>query len=457
MDRPMNILFLMDDQHRWDYLGAMPCPWVDTPNLDRLAAEGMLLTGCCTTTPLCAPARIALATGLLAGRTGALTNRDVLAIDTPNHYRHFRDAGYRVELVGRHDLSKPGAPGSLSGNRPLNFSYGFTRVLEVEGGMACAREGRDGRATGPYTRYLKQQGQFGRYVEDFVARWQKGWIIGASHDSVLPPEMHQDRFVGREAVARIEALEDDYPWYLFVSFQSPHDPFDPPADLGEKYRERPVPEATPYDPTAVPERIARQREKWQHATLADVVGARRQYAAKVELIDEQVGRILDALRAKGVYENTLIVFASDHGEMLGDHGLFQKETAYEPSMRVPLIVAGPGIRPGRSGAHVELFDLNPTLAEMAGLAAQGGLDAQSFAPLLLGRAETHRDACMTCGAGYRAVRTHTHKYIQTFGQRDELYDLTADPREQCNLAAAEPALTARLAQRLAQRLGPLPA
>lgn len=446
-----NILFLIDDQHRYDYLGRLNPAYVDTPNLDRLSRNGMLFTHCCTTSPLCAPARIALATGLSATRTGAFSNEDVLAPGSHTHYQHFRDAGYRVELVGRHDLSKPGAPASIHGNRPLNFSYGFTRVLEVEGGMACAREGREGRITGPYTKYLQENGYFKPYVDDFVGRLEKGWIIGASHDSVLPPEMHQDAFVGREAVARIEGMEDDYPWYMFVSFQSPHDPFDPPSDLGSKYRDREVPSAITSESSGKPARVERRRAMFAHATEEDIRIARRQYAAKVELIDQQVGLILDALKRKGLCRNTIIVFASDHGEMLGDHGLFQKHTAYEASLRVPLILAGPGITRGVSHALVELFDVNPTLCELAGLSARKGLDARSFAPLLAGSASEHRQECVTYGQHYRAIRTQTHKYIETGDDVSELYDLTEDPNECRNLVETDRETGAALARRLHDR------
>ena len=121
--RQPNILFIMDDQHRYDFTSAFRPGLISTPNLDRLAARGMVFTHCCTTSPLCGPARISLATGMLPSTTGILTNHDsFMPTGLHNHYKHFRDHGYRVELVGRHDLSKPGAPGSIWGNRPLNFS-----------------------------------------------------------------------------------------------------------------------------------------------------------------------------------------------------------------------------------------------------------------------------------------------------------------------------------------------
>lgn len=450
-DRP-NVLVIMDDQHRYDFLGCAGAEFVRTPNIDRLAASGRVLTHCCTTSPVCGPARISLATGLLPTRTGTTTNNTAfMPLSVPNHYRHFRDYGYRVGLVGRHDLAKPGAPASVYGNRPLNYSYGFTRALEIEGGMSCARWGyRSGQVSGPYTSHLAEHGLFEAYCNDFQARCDKGWIIGASHDSVLPLEHHQDEFVATRAVERILGQEDDYPFYMFVNFQGPHDPFDPPVEFAERYREADVPEAIPATDTPLPERIHQRRHNYAHANELDVVIARRQYCAKIEFIDRQVGRILDAMDQRGFTENTIIVFASDHGEHVGDHGLFIKHTAYEPSMRVPLIMAGPGVTGGSSDALIELHDLNPTLVEMAGLPAQPHLDARSFASVLSGDHPAHREHCVTCEGEYRAIRTRRHKYIESPGCK-ELYDLETDPDEKDNTAAESPETTAELREALKAR------
>ena len=452
MDIRPNVLVIIDDQHRHDFLGYAGADFVHTPHIDSLAGRGAVFTRCCTNSPICAPARIALATGLLPSRTGALSNQDILPIATPNHYRYFRDHGYRVELVGRHDLSKPGAPGSIHGNRPLNFSYGFTRALEVEGGMSSAMAVQDHGATGPYTQYLDEHNLLQQYAADFRSRHEKGWIIGASHDSVLPYEHHQDAFVGRKAVERIEQMESDYPWYMLVSFQSPHDPFDPPTELGDKYRDADMPPAIPPQLQDKPRRIQNRYRHYQHATAEDITTARRQYCAKIELIDQQVGRILSALEARGLADNTIVVFASDHGEQAGDHGLFIKHTAYESSLRVPLVIAGPGIRKGESDALVELFDLNPTLVELAGLAPQPSLDAKSFAAILRGDSSAHRPHCITCEDGYRAIRTAENKYIVTENDVQELYDLAADPDELCNIAQEQPKLVDELRQLMLRRL-----
>ncbi|NRA26616.1 MAG: sulfatase-like hydrolase/transferase [Opitutales bacterium] len=317
---------------------------------------------------------------------------------------------------------------------------------------AAADSSKSGGATGPYKQYLKEHGLLQAYVDDFMDRREKGWIVGASHDSVLPYEHHQDAFIGRKAAERIEHIEDDFPWYMFVNFQSPHDPFDPPTSLAEKYRHASMP--PPVEPSLQnkPKRVERRHRNFANATKDDITIARRQYCAKIELIDDQIGLILSTLEATGKIDNTIVVFSSDHGEQLGDHGLFQKHTAYESSMRVPLVVAGPGIEPGRSDALVELFDLNPTLVELAGLDAQPNLDALSFAPILKGLQEQHRPYCVTCQHDYRGLRSRTHKYIESYGDHAELYDLTTDTDESYNLIDEQPELASELSQRLAERL-----
>jgi len=152
-------------------------------------------------------------------------------------------------------------------------------------------------------------------------------------------------------------------------------------------------------------------------------------------------------------ENTIVIFASDHGEMLGDHGMFQKSCAYESALRVPLIAAGPGIQTGVvSSALVELSDLNPTICELAGLPRQVDIDARSIVPILQGEAQNHRDSTVTSMHNFRAIRTRTHKFIENFNDRDELYDLQADPQEQHNLIDGQPELARVLRGQMAARM-----
>jgi choline-sulfatase len=288
------------------------------------------------------------------------------------------------------------------------------------------------------------------FHEDYELRRQRGWIVGASHDSVLPTDAFEDAYIGRRAVEWITRIPDDFPWYLFVSFVGPHDPFDPPSAYARRYRTVDVPPPVPADVEGKPIWVrARQVE----ASEEDVCVSRRQYCAAIELIDDQIGLILRALEARGQRENTYIVFSSDHGEMLGDHGLYTKSVGYEASLRVPLIVAGPGIPGGTtSDALVQLMDLNPTLCELGGLPAQLNMDAQSVAPILWGESKAHRTELTSVIRNWRCLRTRELKLIENDNDVTELYDLTTDPDERTNVAPSRRELVRDLSSRLRQRL-----
>ena len=266
---------------------------------------------------------------------------------------------------------------------------------------------------------------------DYKKRRQNGYALSA-WDSVLPSEDFEDAYIGRQSAAWINQALDDYPWHLFVSFVGPHDPFDPPKEYAEQYRNAEMPEAI----------VDSLKEKPQHihhrqidASLKQIAVCRRQYCAAIELIDHQIGEILTALKNRGMMDNTYVIFSSDHGEMLGDHGLFTKGVAYDPSIRVPLIVSGPGIGCGRiSTAMIELIDINATICDLAGLEKQEGIDARSFASLLRGENETHREEVFSCLRHFRCVRTSQWKMIENVNGIIELYNMETDPQELENLA-----------------------
>jgi choline-sulfatase len=155
-------------------------------------------------------------------------------------------------------------------------------------------------------------------------------------------------------------------------------------------------------------------------------------------IDEQVGRILETLEERGEADNTYVVFAADHGEMLGDHGRWTKSCHYESALRVPLAVAGPGIEPGRSDALVELSDLNPTLCELAGVEPADGLDARPLTPLLRGETSTHREYTMATLLGHGSLRTAEWKLIAGDDGQHELYHLAEDAEERRNVVEQHP-------------------
>ncbi|MFH1377706.1 MAG: sulfatase-like hydrolase/transferase [Planctomycetota bacterium] len=441
-----NILFIVADQFRHDFLGCAGADFVDTPTIDRIAQDGTRFTNCCTVAAICSPARIALATGNYPWRTGLPNNDAYLPASARTFYQRFRDADYRVGCVGKLDLAKPSNFIGFGGDRPVTYAYGFTHPVETEGKM---HSGNHPTPQGPYGKMLDDKGWYQAYHTDYRARAKTRWIKNATHDSVLPDDLFQDTYIGDRAVHWIDEISSDRPWMLFLSFVGPHDPFDPPKRYADRYRNRPMPSPIKDDWTNKPRWPERLR-----LGLSDdeTLVARRQYCASIAAIDDAIGRTLDAVRRKGGADETLIVFTADHGEMLGDHGIYQKHIPYESSMRIPLIVSGPGIQRGIvSDALVELIDINPTLCEYTGLPAQENIDARSFSGILSGDADTHRDDVFCSETNYSAIRTREYKYIENVNDKSELYRLMDDPNELNNRIDSDPDIVRDMRNRLKAR------
>jgi arylsulfatase A-like enzyme len=445
--QPPNILFIMDDQHRFDFLGAAGADFLNTPNLDRLAERGVRFTQCATNCPVCAPARISLATGQMPFRVGSLDNSSFLPASATTYYQRLRDHGYRVGCVGKLDLAKPDSYNGRYGDRPVCYTYGFTHPEECEGKQHA---GTSPTPIGPYTHMLHERGLLETFHNDYKKRGAKGGFAHNSYDSPLPADAFEDGYIGRRSAEWIDNIPDDFPWHFFASFVGPHNPYDPPTEYAERYRDAEMPPAIPICEQDKPDSLVVKRRP---ATPEQITHIRRQYCAAIELIDDQVGMMLDALERRGMMDNTIIVFTSDHGDMLGDHGAFTKSVPYEASIRVPLILAGPGIDGGRvSDALVELFDVNPTLCELAGLHPQEGIDAQSLVPILNGDRDEHRTETFSEIRHFRCLRTREHKLVMNVGEFTELYDLQNDPEERCNIADQNPEIVAALRSRMQERI-----
>jgi choline-sulfatase len=451
-----NILFIMTDQQRFDYVGFMGADFVQTPNIDRIAERGMVFDYCCTNAPLCAPARISLATGLLPTRLGALDNEVFLPVNTTTYYQRLRDYGYQVGCVGKLDLAKPDINNHAKGNRPCIYSYGFTMPLECEG----KEHAYSPTVIGPYTAYLEEKGLLDKMWETKEAHkkiknhkvmtTKEHYALGVT-DSILEAEDFEDVYIGRKAVEWINDIDNDYPWHLFVSFVGPHFPYDPPTSYADIYRNHKVPAPIKDDMTGKPDWIKQRSEK-SVLTEEDILVTRRQYCAAIQLIDDQVGKILDTLEKQNMLEDTYIIISSDHGDKMGDHGLYSKRVAYEPSLRVPLVVAGPEIKAGtKSDALIELSDINPTICELAGMREQQEIDAESFCDVLFGLRDVHRENVVSSDMNFRCIRTHDYKCIINHNNITELYDMKNDKEELHNIAHEEPNIVSELSLTLKER------
>ena len=485
-----NILWICTDQQRWDTLGCYGNPHVHTPNLDRLAAQGTVFTHAYSQSPVCTPSRAGFLTGRYPRTTRCRQNGQDIPADEVLVTKLLADAGYVGGLSGKLHLSACNPAASPLGERRIDDGYAVfhwshtplpSKIMSTE--EASLRE----LAVWPsneYALWLHEQGEHYRRAPHPRSRFvQTG----------MPADLHQTTWCAEKAITFMEAnAGGPRPWFFSVNSFDPHHPFDPPAAYLQRYVDQLDALLLPrYTPGELDDKPIFQRMDHQQAyntpglypfpemTDDDHRMLRAAYYAMIDLIDAQVGRLLDALERTGQADNTLVIFMSDHGEMLGDHGIYLKGPYfYEPAVRVPLLVRGPGVTPGlRSDALVELTDLAPTLLDAADLPPSPAMQGRSLWPLLTGGVDPshHRDDvyCEYLNAmpwhqdpqpHLTMVRTAGHKLVHAHGlDTGELYDLDADPTETDNLwddAAAQRVkaeLMLRLADRLAWTTDPGPA
>ena len=433
-EQPPNILFLLADHHRWDWLGATARTALETPHLDRLADHGTVLTGCRVSSPLCAPSRACLATGLRYERAGVPDNYTDLDPTRPTFMRQLRDHGYSVSVCGKADLHK--------GSTELFTVDGWSRrlgQLGFTGGRHFAGKRDRALVRGwptplePYMAYLASRGLSKTVHDDYQKRaeFEDRGLGVPTWPSPVPVEHHIEEFGGRAACDLLRHMPKEAPWFLQVNFGGPHPPFDAPAEFVDAYRDAIFP--TPVAPGDGP---------------SDHLAVRRQYAAMLSQMDVWVGRLLDILDQRGERPRTFIVYTSDHGDMLGDHGLWNKGRAYEGSVRVPLIVAGPGIEAGDvdEDALIESIDLAATILDWAGAPAIPNADAQSLVPYLSGGADVHRLHTLSALQGWRMVTDGRWKLIRDRSGESCLFDLDQPVAETNDLAGREPEIVELLSR-----------
>ena len=312
-----NILLLMTDQQRADALGCVT-PWMDTPHMGRIAAEGVRFSRCVTNSPVCIPARRSLATGHYPHNTGVWRNRTTqLDTEAPNWMRAVRDAGYRTSLFGKTHLNHAGD--DLRTRAPLLTAQGIDDVYETVGPRQCAR------TLSHMTAEWQSLGIWDAYKRDFAERFAtKPHLV---RPSPLGFEHYYDTHVGQKAKAYLEAYDRDQPWCCWVSFGGPHEPWDTPEPWSSHYDPEQVPPALRGDLRSG-DRPRGQLDalfpRMPALTPADVAALRANYAGNVSLIDDQIGQLFAAIERRGEWQNTVVVLCSDHGEMNGDYGLIYK-------------------------------------------------------------------------------------------------------------------------------------
>ncbi len=419
--RQPNILLVIADQLAATGLGAYGNPLTRAPTLDRLAADGTVFEHAYCASPLCVPSRGSLITSMLPSRTGAIDNGAELAASIPTFAHYLRVLGYRTVLSGKMHFV---GPDQLHGFEERVTSDVYPAGLDWVPDWNLASHERL-----PWYHDMSSVQRRGPRARVAPARLRRGGRV---------PREARDRRQRTRAGRR--------PLLLVTSFTHPHDPYEVPARLWESY------EGATVEPATVPmlpvdrqdPHTRRLLEMFEHdrypADAARTLAARRAYSAAITLVDEHVASLLATLDEVGLAEETIVLVTSDHGDMLGERGLWYKMSFFDGSARVPLIVHGPGrIAAGRVRTPVSLLDVGPTLVELAGGWPDGRpaatIDGRSLAGALAGGPEP--DAVPVL-AEYLAegvvepqvlVRQGSYKLIRCPGDPDLLYDLDGDPRE----------------------------
>ncbi len=426
-----NVLWICTDQQRWDTIASLGNDAIRTPNIDRIVRSGVAFEKAFCQSPICTPSRSSFLTGRYASSIRACSNgNDRWAEAAPLVTQLMADGGYRCGLAGKLHLA-----GCRSRVEP--------------------RPKDDGYAEFHWSHSHRDLWPEGHAYADWVR--EKGGDLGSLYQAngYLSPELHQTTFCADKAIEFMDR-KWDRPWLMSVNFFDPHLPFDPPPEYRDRYDAESLPPPAFRDSDlAAQERLAEVDFQYpaRPPEAFDAMDKTAAYYAMIEQVDAHVGRMLDCLERTGQRDNTLVIFMSDHGEMLGDHGLIAKGCRfYEGLVRVPLTLSWPGVieEGRRSNALVELVDVAPTLLDYAGLEIPEAMAGRSLRPLLEGGADRHRDA-VRCeyysalsllapgrehwnGSYGTMIRTERYKLVAYHGTGlGELFDLEADPDEFDNL------------------------
>jgi arylsulfatase A-like enzyme len=404
---PPNLLYIFADQLTGFSLGCTGHPDARTPHLDALAGRGTVMQNACTSAPVCTPARITMWTGRYAATLGALDDDARIPEGIPTMADAFRDAGYLTSYVGKWHI---GGTGNVP--VPQDLRGGF----ESFAGFQCHNE-------------------FRRDVRFFD---EKNHLIEF-------PGRHRTDATFDLAIARLRAAAaDGRPFLLCVSEQAPHYPCQPSEEFLAPFRDRPmstrpntVASTDPYTPTYSPPSPAKDEDPTHAAYGGDLREYLRHYHAAVSQVDAGVGRLLAELHRLGLADSTIIVFSSDHGDMQGSHGLINKGVPYEESIRIPFVVAGPGIpREKHCPAIIGTVDFFPTFAGLCGVNTPSGIAGHSLAGALTGHStEAPSRLYSEDRSGWAMVRESAWKLVADLRaeQPRQLFALDRDPFERMNL------------------------
>lgn len=413
--KPLNVVFILTDDHRYDALGFMGHPLAVTPNLDRLAREGAHLANAMVTTSLCSPSRASILTGLYTFRHRVIDNQRPIPKGTLYFPQYLQQAGYATAFFGKWHMGDEGDSPQPGFDRWVSFR-GQGHYLAPNPGYTLNVDGQR----------VPQKGYITDELTDYAIDWLK-----------------QQQAAGR-------------PFFLYLSHKAVHADFTPAARDAGKLAGRSWPRPASEVLTAAaartkPRWVRDQRNSWHGADFPyhselDIDAYYKAYCETLGAVDDSVGRVLQQLEDMGVADQTLVVYMGDNGFMFGEHGLIDKRVAYEPSIRVPLLMRCPALIKGGTVVDqvVANIDIAPTVMELMGLKPPAHFDGRTLVPLLRGERPAWREHFLYVYYWERnfpqsptvfALRGERYKYITYHGlwDADELYDLQEDPGELHNL------------------------
>lgn len=406
-----NFLFLCSDEHQRAIAGCYGNALVQTPNIDKLAASGRLFTNAYCNAPLCVPARAAMATGRYAHSVHSWCNTTGYSGQWAHSWGHrLAEQGHRVTTIGKLHYHSDSAPTGFDDQRiPMNLPEGRGDLRGLLRGQMPVSKG--------YSKHIKEAGSesspYIRYDEGITEHAQS-WL---AHES----------------------KGHDRPWALFVSWLSPHYPLAVPRRFSDLYPVEAMPlplnhrpeEWTQHPALALYRRLRDLEEVYDEATLRRAIST---YYGMVTFVDEQIGKVMYALELSGHLANTTVLYTSDHGEHLGNHGLWWKRGFYDTAAAVPLIMSGPGITPGVCPTPVSHVDIYPTILETVGATpASPDRDLPGRALTSIGPAEERVVFSEYHGGGSAAgsymIRSRDFKYIYYCDAPAQLFNMKTDPEE----------------------------
>ena len=481
-----NVLVIITDQQRADHLGFMGNQIVNTPNLDQLAKRSAVFKNTWVSNPVCMPNRCSILTGRMPTAHGVIFNDRSLNWNSNTFVRQFKKALYSTTLIGKSHIQHGASRNSIipfrgegafkesyaeGWNEIENFEryldhdfpeiedfYGFEKIeLAIDHGA---------RVSGHHLLWALDRGA---NKNDLVVDYNKKapgnkrsnhwWQI---YQPPYPEDYHSTTFVTERTIDHIKAKSDDNePWLIWSSFPDPHHPMTPPGDWFEKYKpsEMPLPHSRSDDLESAPGHLQnfqsihpKDQRDWvapcgfgSDELLGEAIAATY---GMIEMVDNGIGKILQSLEDTRQLENTIIVFTSDHGDMMGDHGLFLKGFMhYRGTLQVPLTISAPGIKPQTINELASSIDIGPTLLELCELPFYEGIQGQPLVPILSGEKESVRDCILIeddiatvtarltpIPAKTRTLVTKTHRYTRNSKLEEQLFNLGEDPDELIDLS-----------------------